>query len=68
MPQLVRALPKFPAKSLFASMSNKTVQLRQDNLDAYLRELVCHSEGTWCYAGRSLAGWCGCCVGGCVDV
>ena len=40
MPQLVRALPKFPAKSMFASMSNQTVQLRQDKLDVFLRELV----------------------------
>jgi hypothetical protein len=44
MPQLVRALPKFPAKSMFGTMSNQTVQLRQDKLDAYLRELVCHPE------------------------
>jgi hypothetical protein len=44
MPQLVRALPKFPSKSIFASMSKKNLQLRQDNLDAYLRELVCHPE------------------------
>ena len=40
MPQLVRALPKFPAKSMFASMSNQTVQVRQDKLDVFLRELV----------------------------